>query len=270
MLLLQFVNLGQIKMFSASTNTPSQVSDNHLIVCKELSQGKLLELQYAKQPSKDFCTFVESTPEPEIVAFFRGIVIEVEETREIRDFHMKIVDEEDKFRVKIFYGAEKSGPVMLPLEDCISCYPNALLFASEGCSLKAQDCILEEYCDQPNAVCRLDAKGRSGFVITPVRHVERMSDLNDKELFDLWSLSVRALRNAKLPFTSMILNHGTYRNHEHLHLKVWVDEVMYEEYCKKWSRSRQELWKQLQQLSIQRKELKKKQKLKQKKFSSGD
>jgi diadenosine tetraphosphate (Ap4A) HIT family hydrolase len=236
-----------------------------------MSRGKLLELRYAKQPRKDFCTFIESTPQAEVIAFFRGVAMEIEQVRKILDFHMKIVDVEDDFRMNIFFGAEKSGPLMLPREGCISCYPNAPLFHFEGCSLKAQDCILDEYCDQPYAVCRLDAKGRSGFVVTPVRHVGRMSELNDEELFGLWNLSVRALRNSKLPFTSMILNHGTYRNLEHLHLKIWVDEKKYDEYRRAWSGTRQELWKQLQQLKIQNKALREEKKKKKQldKLSSG-
>lgn len=220
--------------------------------CIDISRGKKLEFKYTKLAPKDFRTFMESNSKAEIVAFFREIAKELECNRHIYDFHMKIMDCDGGFKVEIYYGVEKSGPAVLPLSDCISCYPTALLLPGQDPSIEAGVCVLEEFSNDPYAVCRLDAKGRCGFIITPIRHVDRMSELDDDELFGLWSLAVRALQEANLPFTSMILNHGTYRNVEHLHLKVWVDKDLHEEYRAHWSSERQELWKRLQDLASKR------------------
>ncbi|CAG8821284.1 26051_t:CDS:1, partial [Dentiscutata erythropus] len=77
----------------------------------------------------------------------------------------------------------------------------------------------------------LDAKARSMFIITPVRHVERLSECNDEELFSIFHLATQILdeetKVSKAPwggmrFIRMTLNHGNSRNLEHLHLKISV------------------------------------------------
>ncbi|KAI5060719.1 hypothetical protein GOP47_0025139 [Adiantum capillus-veneris] len=220
--------------------------------CCNVSKGKKLDFECTKLPLKDFCTFIETEPKSEVVAFFRELATELESKLKILDFHMRVVNCEEGFKVEVFYGSEKLGPPVLPPSNCISCYPNAPLFPGQEPIVEARECVLEEFSSQPHAVCRLDAKGRCGFIITPTRHVDRMSELDDEELFGLWSLAVRVLREANLPFTTMILNHGTYRNVEHLHLKVWVEKNLYEQYRAQWSNERQELWRQLQDLALKR------------------
>ncbi|KAH7351935.1 hypothetical protein KP509_19G021200 [Ceratopteris richardii] len=217
------------------------------------SQGKKLEFKCTKMPVKDFCTFMDAEPKLEIVAFFREIAAELENNRKILDFHMRIVNSEEMgFKVEVYYGIEKSGPVVLPLSRCISCHPNVPIFPGQEPVVEARECILEEFSSHPYAICRIDGKGRCGFVITPIRHVDRMSELDDEELYGLWSLAVQVLRQTHLPFTTMILNHGTYRNVEHLHLKIWVERSLYEQYLTQWTDERQELWLRLQELALKR------------------
>ncbi|MCO5591140.1 hypothetical protein L7F22_045121 [Adiantum nelumboides] len=220
--------------------------------CCNVSKGRNLDFECAKLPTKDFCNFVESEPKSMVVAFFREVATELESKLEILDFHMRVVNYEEGFKVEVYYGTEKLGPPVSTPSNCISCHPNAPLFPGQEPVVEAKDCVLEEFSNHPQAVCRLDAKGRCGFIITPIRHVDRMSELDDEELFGLWSLAVRVLREANLPFTTMILNHGTYRNLEHLHLKVWVDKNLYEQYCTQWSNERQELWRRLQDFASKR------------------
>lgn len=235
-----------------SSRVANQVTRIGRVICRDIEPGQKLEFRYAKRPAKDFCNFIESTPKAEIVAFFREIAEALEEHRQLEDFHLKIKDVKENFKVCVFYGDEKTGPEPLAPGQCISCFADIPLFPEMKPMVEARECILEEFRDQPHVLCRLDAKARSGFVITPVRHVERMSDLNNEELFALWSVAVRALRHAKFSFISMILNHGNYRNVHHLHLKVWVESELHQQYRKKWSDDRKEVWRRLQEFSLSR------------------
>lgn len=220
--------------------------------CINVSNGKKLEFEFTKLPARDFCTVIETEPKSGIVRFFREVATELESKRKILNYHMRVVNCEEGFKVEILYGVEKLGPPVLPSSSCISCHPNVPLFPGQEPTVEAKDCVLEEFSNHPYAVVRLDAKGRCGFIITPIRHVDRMSELDDEELFGLWSLAGKVLQETNLPFTSMILNHGTYRTVEHLHLKVWVDKTLYEQYRMQWTNERQELWRQLQDLASKR------------------
>lgn len=39
---------------------------------------------------------------------------------------------------------------------------------------------------------------RPGFIATPTRHIERLSEMDDEELFALWSVAVKAVRYLQL------------------------------------------------------------------------
>eukprot|EP00250_Pteridium_aquilinum_P014567 c22065_g1_i1 orf=98-1078(+) len=222
------------------------------VICTDMQPGRKLELKYAKQPSKDFCEFMETTPKEEVVAFFRDVAGELEGFRQLVDFHMKIRDGEGDFRIEVFFGEERNGPEVSPYDDCIMCCPDANLFVGQVPGMAAGECILEEFSYRPYAICRLDAKGRSGFSVTPVRHVERMSDLDDNELYAMWSVAVRTVRHIGIPFVSLIMNHGTYRTLYHLNLKVWVDNELHEQYRSTWREDRKELWNRLQRCAVNR------------------
>eukprot|EP00877_Chromochloris_zofingiensis_P008367 jgi/Chrzof1/3784/Cz13g08190.t1 len=84
--------------------------------------------------------------------------------------------------------------------------------------------------------CWLDAKARPLFVITPKLHHERLLDLSDDELVDLFRSAVGLLAEMGCPgFNSMILNHGTRRNHAHLHLKIRIQQREFDRAINGWS-----------------------------------
>ncbi|CAG8581628.1 14065_t:CDS:2 [Cetraspora pellucida] len=87
--------------------------------------------------------------------------------------------------------------------------------------------------DDTKKLCNiwLDAKARPMFIITPVRHVERLSECTDDELFSIFHLATQIIdeemKVSKAPwedlrFLRMTLNHGNSRNIEHLHLKITI------------------------------------------------
>lgn len=109
--------------------------------------------------------------------------------------------------------------------------------------------MLKEFSDQPYVRCHVDAKARPGFIVTPKRHVDRLSEMDDEEVYALWTVAVRTLRKDSIAYRTMILNHGMYRNIPHLHLKIWVTEEEYTKVRRHWTPEMQELWTTLQSLS---------------------
>jgi hypothetical protein len=82
----------------------------------------------------------------------------------------------------------------------------------------------------------IDAKARPMLVFTPVRHVERLSELHDCELHDLLQSIHTVLTTRGLNvFKCCIANHGSFRNHAHLHIKLRFPPILFENATKKWS-----------------------------------
>lgn len=222
------------------------------IVVRETKPGKALEVTLTNVQS--FCSFIEDSSRASVVGFFRELIRELEQERSVFDFHMKVTDSPGKpsgFKVEVFYGdMDRSGPVDVAPGECISCFAHAVLHPGKVPVVTAGDCIMDEVDGDGHVQCSIDAKARPGFIVTPLRHVERMSDLEDNELYALWRASVKALRSEGLSsFRSMILNHGFYRNLPHLHLKVWVDANLHNPARLAWPLHRQELWHRLEGLA---------------------
>lgn len=199
----------------------------------------------------DFCTFIESSTKQHVISFFRQVILQVEVRRKILDFHLKLKNDVTKgFVINIFYGDNVGGPADLSHgRPCISCCADVPLYPFSDIVL-AGECVLKEFSDQPYVQCCLDAKARPGFIVTPLRHVDRMSELDDEEMYYLWLVGVRALRNDGLSmFKSMILNHGCYRNVAHLHLKIWVDPQLHSAARERWSEAKKMLWGRLECLA---------------------
>jgi diadenosine tetraphosphate (Ap4A) HIT family hydrolase len=114
-------------------------------------------------------------------------------------------------------------------------------------------------CDTDNVVSRatllkqtelmhwwIDAKARPNYVITPVRHAERLSQLHDDELYALWADAARLLTEETgscdaAPFLSLIVNHGRFRNLAHVHLKLRFAELEFErEVRARWTAERRQ------------------------------
>jgi len=219
--------------------TQTQREKEMEIRVEDIRPGRALQLipyRDGKDPV-DFCTFIESSPKQQVISFFRQVIHQVEVRRRILDFHLKLKNDVIKgFVIKIFYGDKVGRPEDLSHgRPCISCCADAPLYPF-GDVVSAGECVLKEFSDQSYVQCCLDAKARPGFIVTPLRHVDRMSELDDEEMYYLWWVGVRALRNEGLNmFKSMILNHGCYRNVAHLHLKIWVDPQLHSAARERWS-----------------------------------
>ncbi|CAG8528550.1 2116_t:CDS:1 [Acaulospora colombiana] len=159
-----------------------------------------------------------------VVSFFRNITNTIESVKGMEHFSLSIVQSIDRFYVGIVDADESRKPPIKTL-NCISC------------DVKSETNKISRINYPPTARetttklhnIWIDAKARPMFVITPVRHVERLSGCTDEEVFSMFSLAVQVLyeevRASKAPwrdvrFTKMILNHGNCRNVEHLHLKI--------------------------------------------------
>nr|ADE76392.1 unknown [Picea sitchensis] len=220
---------------------------------EDIRPGRVLQLipnTDGKDPV-DFRTFMESSPKQQVISFFRQVIHQVEVRRKILDFHLKLKNDITKgFVINIFYGHDVGGPGDLSYgRPCISCCADAPLYPFADAVL-AGECVLKEFSDQPYVQCCLDAKARPGFIVTPLRHVDRMSELDDEEMYYLWWVGVQALRNEGFSmFKSMILNHGCYRNVAHLHLKIWVDPQLHSAAREMWSEAKIMLWGRLEYLA---------------------
>ena len=64
-------------------------------------------------------------------------------------------------------------------------------------------------------------------------------------------------REDSISYRTMIVNHGTYRNLPHLHLKIWVTEEEHLKAQQQWSDEKKEWWKQLQTLATRSKKKRK-------------
>ena len=70
----------------------------------------------------------------------------------------------------------------------------------------------------------LDAKNRPMIIITPIKHLHRITDMDDADIVDFFRATASLLKRVgdgkEALYTRIVVNHGTYRNVEHLHLKL--------------------------------------------------
>jgi len=186
--------------------------------------------------------------ESSLVRFFRVLVDLVEQQRRIVDYHCKIVENGMSFTAVIFYGKpNQAGP--MEVSRCMSC--DLLCPLSLGIhgdedpgngSIVSKDVILP-IGDDKLARCWLDGKARYMYVVTPTEHVSAIRELNDQQLAALWQTAVGLLESEGIKkFSSMIINHGKYMNHAHLHLKINVTAYDFFTNQKNWSPARQQQW----------------------------
>ncbi|CAG8553309.1 5792_t:CDS:1 [Funneliformis caledonium] len=173
-----------------------------------------------------------------VVEYFRNITTTIEQEEKLLDFSFFLREisthnnstsdsKEDGFYVKV----TQSDPKRFPPDkrhNCLSCDKESETYIFS--SLAYPSSTREEV-----SICHnswFDAKARSMFIITPKRHVERLSDCNDQEIFSMFLLAVQIieqetrLSNAPwngIRFAGMTLNHGNARNIEHLHLKIKIN-----------------------------------------------
>jgi len=233
----------------------SRDNSGHQVLCIQPSD-KFLD-------HKSFAEFVSafsdasSWTENPVVQFFRHLDCYVRHALKVDDFHLSVEDYKGDSRshdshvvrvgfcVRIYYGKNYQSC----LKDralCISCDLDndvskaAFLYSSRFHNLW------------------LDAKARSMFVVTPHRHVERLSQLSDEELFSFWSEACALLASeydCALPavqFDRMVVNQGLYRNLSHLHMKVYTGKSRWVALQRTWQVDRWRKWERIIQLSSDR------------------
>lgn len=111
-------------------------------------------------------------------------------------------------------------------ESCMSCSTSTPLWVGlnranppsdpELARLTSADCIVAS---TEHSNVWVDAKGRKVLIVTPKRHVERVSLLTTDEWRDLLQTLVRFAEHASVA----IVNHGSMQNHAHLHFKLFFN-----------------------------------------------
>jgi diadenosine tetraphosphate (Ap4A) HIT family hydrolase len=114
----------------------------------------------------------------------------------------------------IYFGDPNCNSNPSPTPICMSCEPTHELSMAS---------LLSE---QQYTRAWLDGRARAKLILTPIRHVERLSELTDEdgEMEAFWQDAVELINREcgqlEKDYPTMILNHGKYRNHAHLHLKI--------------------------------------------------
>ncbi|CAG8440575.1 11933_t:CDS:10 [Diversispora eburnea] len=176
----------------------------------------------------DFLGGIHYSPEQDngvifnrVVSFFQNIITIIEKDKKMEHFKMTIHQNYHGFFVKIVEN--DTGPPSKVL-NCMSCD-----LESETSKTSKLDYPLATKERFHNLW--IDAKARPMFVITPIRHVERLSECTEEEIFSMFLLSIQTLEEEQrisgkngminfISFISMTLNHGNSRNLAHLHLKI--------------------------------------------------
>ncbi|UJR25315.1 hypothetical protein I4U23_006666 [Adineta vaga] len=160
--------------------------------------------------------------------YFRQLVTILEDDYHILNYHLEIghnLTKNNQFDVCIFFNDPRRSNNPSTTRVCISCEPTHELCSASFLS------------EQRHTRAWLDARAREKLILTPIRHVERLSELIDEneEMEAFWRDAVELIHrecdqlNGFYP--KLTLNHGTYRNHAHLHLKmtfndqIWHDTI---------------------------------------------
>ncbi|CAF0811169.1 unnamed protein product [Rotaria sp. Silwood1] len=155
--------------------------------------------------------------------FFRQLVTFLEQDHQLIDYHLELQynsQRNNELDIWICFGKSycTSKPIITPV--CISCEVTHELSMAT---------LLSE---QQYTRAWLDAKTRAMLILTPIRHVERLSELNDEngEMEAFWHDAIelidRECNQVEICYRAIVLNHGTYRNHSHLHLKIkFTDDI---------------------------------------------
>ncbi|RIA84541.1 hypothetical protein C1645_412132 [Glomus cerebriforme] len=217
---------------------------------KKLYQDSLEEFIFDPDiPCKliDFVGGVNYTPSNDngvifrrVVNFFKNLITNIEEKKMV-DFGFYL-QENQGFYVKIIQSDPTRHPPRKTV-NCISCDTESE--TNKISKLPYPTTTREEVSIHHNLW--VDAKARSMFIITPKRHVERLSECNDQEIFSMFLLATQIieqetrLSNANwngIRFLRMTLNHGNARNVEHLHLKIKISNKDFNHFQNCWDEER--------------------------------
>jgi diadenosine tetraphosphate (Ap4A) HIT family hydrolase len=197
---------------------------------------KQFEIRTIGSESETFQHFLTKSDDAHIIDKFRTVCKELDDMNLI-DYHFKVSNRYDydlrrslpgwdisvSYRVYAEGSTELKGP--LQVSRCMSCdldCPLELGVVGDGeldaSGPRARDSLIFQ---GDHVRAWIDAKGRPMLIVTPIRHRERLSDLDDAELPALWRTALEQMSRLGLcHFNAMAVNHGRNRNHEHLHLKV--------------------------------------------------
>jgi diadenosine tetraphosphate (Ap4A) HIT family hydrolase len=155
--------------------------------------------------------------------YFRELINLFEYDTQQIDYHLKLrhhFKRHNQLDVMIYFGDPHRTSNPSPTSVCISCEPTHELSVAS---------LLSE---RQYTRAWLDCRARAKLILTPIRHAERLSDLTDDdgEMEAFWRDAVelvdREAGHIENYYPTIVLNHGKYRNHAHLHLKIsFTDDV---------------------------------------------
>ncbi|CAF4745481.1 unnamed protein product [Rotaria socialis] len=148
--------------------------------------------------------------------YFQELIFIIEKEQQIYDFHMRLHPKgQNGLTVDFLYktAANKLGPDQGDV--CISCDMNNPLSQSSLIKKNPTTCIW------------LDAQLRNKLIITPRRHIERLSQMSEEEMTQFWQDAQAILNEEGCNWETMILNHGKYRTHSHLHMKINIGQTQW-------------------------------------------
>lgn len=158
--------------------------------------------------------------------FFRQLVNLVENDYHLENFHLKIHHNRKKqgqMEVSIFCGDDHTKQEAESVLVCISCDPTHELSRTTLVS------------EQMHTLAWLDCRNRSKLILTPKRHVERLSELKDDngEMKAFWQDTIELIDREcghidELNYPVLAINHGSFRKHGHLHLKIDISKDIWE------------------------------------------
>ncbi|CAF2061583.1 unnamed protein product [Rotaria magnacalcarata] len=146
--------------------------------------------------------------------YFQELIFIIEKEKQIYDFHMRLYSKgQNGLTVDVLYKsvANNLGPDQGDV--CISCDMNNPL---------SQLSLIKK---NPTTNIWLDAQLRNKLIITPQKHIEKLSQMSDEEMTQFWQDAQVILDEEGCNWESMILNHGKYRSHSHLHMKINIKQT---------------------------------------------
>lgn len=157
--------------------------------------------------------------------YLRELLDRFETDEQVFDYHVRIRQnrqQDNQCFVTIDFGTAHHRVNPPPIAVCISCEPTHELGVAS---------LLSE---QQFHRIWLDGKSKPRLIITPIRHVQRWSELTveDGEMDALWRDAVELIDRECDPanggYPDLVFNQGIYRNHEHLHLKIAVPKATWD------------------------------------------
>ncbi|CAF3330565.1 unnamed protein product [Rotaria sp. Silwood2] len=154
--------------------------------------------------------------------YFHELLLVTEQNHKIYDFHMRLRSQGHYGLAVdfIFNNAEdQSGPVKS--EIC------------NWCDMNNQLSKLNLIKQNPTTCIWFDAQLKNKLIVTPQRHIERLSEMTEEEMKQFWKDTKVALDEEGCDWQSMTLNHGKYRKQFHLCMKINIDQHQWNQCIKK-------------------------------------